>query len=250
MVAATASGNYQQVQQWMDVTSYADYMLLEFYVANTWDWGPTVNWMAGRKRETGAGFIFFAQDADMNLRGQGPPGSGNLIDGHDANTVGWGGPGDMWNAMMQYPEFKMLLADRAQKLFFNDGIFTTAKAQALFDSISAKMSTAIIAECARWGENPGVYMGQSLPNYTPTSWQNVVDLMRNHIIAGRGDVVIQQLRNAGLFPADRCADLQPARRRGLFQLFGDLERAGGNDLLHARRLRSAIARRRHLAFRS
>jgi len=51
------------------------------------------------------------------------------------------------------------------------------------------------------GVNPGVYMGQSLPNYTPTSWQNVVDLMRNHIIAGRDDVVIQQLRSAGLFPA-------------------------------------------------
>ena len=29
--------------------------------------------------------------------------------------------------MMQYPEFKMLLADRAQKFYFNDGIFTTAR---------------------------------------------------------------------------------------------------------------------------
>ena len=200
MLAAIASGDYQAVQQYMDVTNYADYMLTEFYVANTWDWSAYQNWAAARKRETGAGYVFFAWDADMDLRGQGPPGSGTTIDGHDANTVGYGGPANLWGSMIAYPEFRMLVADRAQKFYTNGGVFTTLVAQAFLDGISSQISTSIIAECARWGENPGVYMGQSLPNYTPTTWQETVDYMRNHIIAGRETVVLQQLVDAGIFP--------------------------------------------------
>ena len=44
-----ASGNYQLVQQYMDVTNYADYMLLEFYVGNTWDWTP-ISELDGRSK--------------------------------------------------------------------------------------------------------------------------------------------------------------------------------------------------------
>ena len=30
--------DYQQVQQYLDVVNYADYMLLQFYAGNDWDW--------------------------------------------------------------------------------------------------------------------------------------------------------------------------------------------------------------------
>ncbi len=201
MVAAITSGDYQSVKQYMDVTNYADYMLREFYEGNVWDWKPYQNWMAARKREPGAGFIFFPWDADNDLRGKGPPGTSTVVDGLYANSIGIGGPANLWPSMIQFPEFKMLVADRAQKFFFNGGIFTTASAQARLDSIAGQISLSILGECARWGHNPGVAMNQTLPDYTPASWQSVIDLMRNHIMAGRETVVIQQMLDAGIFPA-------------------------------------------------
>ena len=138
MVAAAAAGNYQLVQQYMDVTNYADYMIREFYVGNIWDWKPQQNWMAARKREPGAGFIFFPWDADNDLRGKGPatPINTFTIDGHDANSITIGGPANLWPSMMQFPEFKMLVADRVQKFYFNGGIFTTAMSRKPFSTAS------------------------------------------------------------------------------------------------------------------
>ena len=44
------TNNYGLVQRYMDVDSYIDYMLLNFYGGNDHDWYPSHNWIAGRKR--------------------------------------------------------------------------------------------------------------------------------------------------------------------------------------------------------
>ena len=101
--------NYERLQQYLDVANYADYMLLQFFGGNDWDWNHTQNWMAARRRESGAGFAFFSWDSDVILR---TPAT--------ANVISRGGPGNLWNLSggpKQHDEFKMLLADRATTLF-------------------------------------------------------------------------------------------------------------------------------------
>jgi len=178
MKASTA--DYEALQQYMDVVNYADYMLLQFYVGNDWDWRHSQNWMAARKREPGAGCKFFAWDSDVILR-----------TGLGANVLTKGGPGNMWGSVIQHEEFKMLLADRAQKYFFNGGMLTRDRVLADFDELASQIETTVTAECARWG----------VPrNYTPDTWREAVDWIETALVQQRTEVVIQQMRDAGILP--------------------------------------------------
>ncbi len=201
MVAST--GNYASLQQYMDVTSYADYMLLEFYGGNDWDWRGYQNWMAARKREAGAGYQFFAWDNDIKLRRD--PGT---------NIVGSrGGPADMWWSIRQHEEFRMLLADRAQKLFLDDGMLTDGRVIADLDALAARIDTSIIAETARWGRSGAVVSGCTegcyWNDYTPDVWLDELDWMKYTFVPGRATTVLGQLRTAGLFPLIDAPSLSP-----------------------------------------
>ncbi|MBN2134002.1 MAG: lamin tail domain-containing protein [Sedimentisphaerales bacterium] len=175
-----ATGDYQELTRYMDVTNYADFMLLQFYGGNDWDWRSYQNWMAARKREEGAGFKFFCWDSDMVLRR-----------GLNANVVNLGGPGDMWNSVKQHEEFRMLLADRAQKHFFNDGTLTRDRVLAQFEELAGQIEASIVAETARWGQSQG---------YTPATWRENLGTVRSDIVAQRTEIVIDQMRSAGVFP--------------------------------------------------
>ena len=178
MVAS--KGDYQVLQQYMDVVNYADYMLLNFYAGNDWDWRHWQNWMAARKREPGAGYKFIAWDNDVILR-----------TGPDANVIANGGPGNLWGAIGAHGEFRMLLADRAQKYFFNDGMLTPGRVLADIDDLAALIRNTIVPETARWGISKG---------YTPDTWQQAVDWIKTTFVPGRTDVVVEQMRTAGLLP--------------------------------------------------
>ena len=134
---------YDAVKSYLDVENYADYLLLQFYGGNDWDWRPESNWMGARKREPGAGFKFFAWDSDLILR-----------NGALANNVYYGGPGFLWTlngGVRQYPEFRRLLAERAQEYFFDGGMFTDERLRSDMDAFVEQLSASIIPETARWG---------------------------------------------------------------------------------------------------
>ncbi|NQU21445.1 MAG: lamin tail domain-containing protein, partial [Candidatus Nealsonbacteria bacterium] len=190
MVGVT--GNYDSLQQYMDVVNYADYMVLQFYGGNDWDWNTYQNWMAARERKPGAGYKFFAWDSDMIFRR-----------GLNANVINRGGPGNMWATIKQHEEFKILLADRAQRYFFNDGLLTPDRVSEDFRGLATLIQSSIIAETARWGRS-GAY--GSSPGYTPATWQGNLDTMLAGIIAGRTDVVVQQMRSASVFPSINAPD--------------------------------------------
>ena len=171
--------DYQQLQQYMDVVNYADYLLVNYYVGNDWDWKSYQNWIAARKRQDGAGFKFFCWDNDVIMR-----------TGYNANVINKGGPGNMAGAVKQHEEFRLLLADRAQKYYFNNGLFTHDRVTAQLDELAGQIEKTIIPECARWG------IPQS---YTPDTWQTALDWVTGWI-EQRTEIVIQQMRDANVFP--------------------------------------------------
>ena len=127
--------NYGVIEDYMDIDSYIDYMLLNFYGGNEHDWYPQHNWVAGRKREAGGKFKFFMWDNDfLNRRG------GNSSTGSTANTTDNGGPGNLISALIQHEEFKIRLADRAQKHFFNGGMLTPERVKADFTKLAQGIS--------------------------------------------------------------------------------------------------------------
>ena len=182
MVAS--AGNYNTLRQYMDMVNYADYMVLQFYCGNDWDWNHYQNWMAARKRQTNAGYKFFAWDSDMVLRR-------NV----NANVINRGGPADMWDDVRQHAEFRMLLGDRAQRVFFNGGMLTPERVVPDLDAIAAEMEQSMVAETARWGNR------SSFGDYTPATWQTELDKVRTGYVPPRTGIVIQQMRDAGVFPS-------------------------------------------------
>ncbi len=186
--------NYDIVQDYMDLDSYIDYMLLNFYGGNEHDWYPQHNWVAGRKREPGGKFKFFMWDNDfLNRRG------GNATTGSTANTTDNGGPGNLLSALTQHEEFKIRLADRTQKHFFNGGMLTKERVKADFTELAERVSLTIIPETARWAAKAVEFEPRN-PFYTPDTFQSSVDWIVDVNAETRSDVVIRQMRTAGIFP--------------------------------------------------
>jgi hypothetical protein len=177
---------YEAVKQYLDVVNYADYVLMQWFAGNNVDWRFESNWMAARKREPGAGFKFFAWDSDVMLR-----------TGLDVDIVNFGGPGFLWTlngGVQQYPEFRQLLAERAQLYFFGDGMFTPERLRQDIDELAEQIRLSVIGETARWGSGL----------YTPDSWEAAIEWVKDTYAPEEGptrtDVVLEQMRRAGYFP--------------------------------------------------
>ena len=177
------TNNYDIVKEYMNIDNYIDYMLLNFYGGNDHDWYSMHNWVAGRKREAGGKFMFFIWDNDFLFR--------RLYD----TTIDNGGPASMFSRLTQHEEFKMRLADRAQKHFFNDGMLTPARVQADFTELTDRIARTIILEYARWSQ------AGSGGSFTPDTLQQSVDWIKFDWGDIRTDMVIQQMRTAGIFPS-------------------------------------------------
>ncbi|NIP98477.1 MAG: hypothetical protein GWO24_35740, partial [Akkermansiaceae bacterium] len=97
-------------------------------------------WSAASRKVPEAAYKFFAWDSDVLIRTT-----------LNANVINRGGPENMWSSVRRHPEFRMLLADRAQKFFFNGGMLTSDRVIAQLDELAARIESPIIAETARWG---------------------------------------------------------------------------------------------------
>ena len=171
--------DYEEIEKRLDVVNYADYVLLQFFAGNRIDWRHDANWMAARRRPDGK-FLFFAWDNDMMLR-----------IGPHTDIVNYGGPGFLWTlngGLRQYPEFLDVLAERAAIHFADGGALSDQRLQESMDAFIEELSLPIIAETARWGFD-----------YTPNDWLGAIDDIKT-LYTGRGDVVMEQMRHAGLIP--------------------------------------------------
>jgi hypothetical protein len=188
----TTLAQYQNIQQWLDVTNLADYMMLNFYTC-TVDW-PWQNWNALRKREPGAQFRIIVWDAEYTL--ETPPWVPI-----DRTTVGTAGneadsPARLYNQLRQNAEWRLLFADRAQKFFFNNGVLTTNQTIPRFLNLCDVIDRAIVCESARWGD----VVRTSQPYTRNVEWLTEKQRLLTNFFAGRTDLVIQQLKNAQLYP--------------------------------------------------
>lgn len=171
---------YTNLSQYLNVPNFINYMLVNFYAANT-DW-PWHNWNAARRQLPGAGFHFFSWDAEWTF------GIGNDVN-TDRTGLSDGSPGRLYAALRAHPEFRRLFGDLAQKHLFNGGALTPAAADARWVNRSTQINRAIVPESARWGGGN-----------TRQTWLSAESAVRGWF-PQRANILINQLRNAGLYPA-------------------------------------------------
>ena len=127
----------------------------------------------------GVPFKFMIKDADGYLR---PASSGKA--GHP-------GPLNVMSEMRGGPggeDFRMLVADRIHKHFFNDGAFTPFQNIRRLRVRTAEARLGFISESARWGFR------------SPNSWESYqANLMNNHF-RGLTDTMVSRFKSNGMYP--------------------------------------------------
>jgi hypothetical protein len=170
----------------LDVDNYIDYMFSNFW-GGTGDW-PGHNYYAGCRRPPNAtGFKFFNWDSE-----------GAIIIWSDLNanvTNVRDGAAIPYAALRQNPDFCLLFGDHAQKHLFNNGPGTFGASYARYKKLADEVELAIIAESARWGDQ------SSATPYTQADWRKIRDYILGTYMPQRPAIVLNQLKNAGLYPA-------------------------------------------------
>ncbi len=183
----------------LDVTNYIDYLIINLWGGN-WDW-PWKNWWAGRERsDNSTGFKFYCWDYENTI--------GNNLNRSPLNknalNNNFSQVGLPHQSLKQNAEYRLLFADHVHKFFFNGGILTPESLIARYANLAAGVERAIVAESARWGDQ------HRHPPLTLEEWYDRDlnyndgragrDWILNYYIPQRSDIVLQQFRNAGLYP--------------------------------------------------
>ncbi|RME94878.1 MAG: hypothetical protein D6766_04745, partial [Verrucomicrobia bacterium] len=112
--------NYQEVGRMLDLTNFADYLLVNIY-ANTGDW-PHNNWRAARERRPGEKFFFIPWDAEWSY-GYKQGVADNIFKDQLQRPSGNSGPEIrilFWK-LNDNPEWRLFFADRCHKHLYHGG---------------------------------------------------------------------------------------------------------------------------------
>ena len=86
-------------------------------------------------------------------------------------------------------------ADRVYKQFFNKGVFTVDAVTERLSKRVTEVSASVVAESARWGD------AQRTIPYTFDDWDTEIKSLYNQYFPLRTDIVLNQLKKAGLYPS-------------------------------------------------
>ncbi len=187
-----------QYVDYLDIDNYIGYMLLNFFVGNR-DW-PSHNWYAAMNRAEPTGWKCFSWDAEWVI---------GMNSGVNDNQTGISGYlCEPYARLRSNPEFCLAFADYAQKAFFDGGpLYVDAanpqwdptrpernRPAALYAELADWIEEAMLCESARWGD-----VGGGAP-YRIDQWRSQRDWVLNTYMRQRSAIVLEQLRNAGLYP--------------------------------------------------
>jgi len=194
----------------VNMNNLIDYMQLIFYTGNfdapvsafMQNTGPNNYYAIDKRDDRSTGFIFFAHDSEHTLmigpeagRGIGIQENRVQIPGMSVGAFNKFHPQWLHYKLSSNVEYKMRFADRVYRNFFNNGVFTPEVAIERFQKRAAEITKAIIGESARWGD------AQRAVPYTFEDWNIEINSLYNQYFPLRTDIVINQLKIAGLYPS-------------------------------------------------
>jgi hypothetical protein len=181
---ATAVG-YSELRRYVDVDNLIDYMLVNIH-AGTLDWDRN-NWFAARLREPGAGFKFFSWDAEQSME---------KVTSKRIGVSNPGQPSAFYSRLRGNAEFRVLFGDHVHRHFFEDGALSRERSVDRFMARADEIARALVAESARWGDA----RRQTDPLTRDEHWLKEMEWMRLAYLPQRSARVLEQLREAGLYP--------------------------------------------------
>ena len=178
---------YQNIQEYIDVDNFFDYMILNHWGINTdWDYH---NWYATRKREPGAPFRFFSWDAEFILAYFGSNYEEAVYD-----QSSYPHPRHIFHQLIVNENAKMRFADRVQCNCYGDGALTPQNTVKHYEELADKVKNISVAETARWGDATGIQYNYN-DHIKPTT-----DNLVNNRLPVRTDELLTLYRTRGAIP--------------------------------------------------
>jgi len=171
----------------LDMTNYIDYLILNYCVNNE-DWPWNNYWFARKRTADSTGFKFYSWDSEISLYL--PPRAHMELN----RTTDFRDVGQFHGHLIQNNEYRMFFADRVHHHLFNNGILTPEYMSRLYLDIADQVEMPIICESARWGDM------HHHPPLNQDDWYDMRDWLLENFFQQRYDIVLQQLKNAGLYP--------------------------------------------------
>ncbi len=178
---------YATMLEFIDPVQFSDYLIVNWYAGNT-DW-PANNWYANVQYPAGRN-LFFVWDGEQTWN------DGAQIQlGPDAEA---GAPypnviKQVFQALLANADFRLLFADRLYRQLQPDGALSDEHAMQRWQTITAPLATAIVAESARWGD------ARDPDPITVTDWQQASANVLQQMV-GNGDKLLTLARVAGYYP--------------------------------------------------
>ncbi len=200
----------------LDLDNLIDFMSVIFYTGN-FD-SPTAVFMQNKKannfyaiddrNDKSEGFKFFVHDAEHSLFDEAhSPGIGLFEDRVNIGTrtdalrmevsdITRFHPQWIHFRLSDNPEYRIRFADRAWRHFSDTGVFAPVKALDRLEKRISEADIAVVAESARWGDA----RRSGTPYTKDKNWIPEINKIRNRFIPDRTRIVINQLKQAGLYP--------------------------------------------------
>jgi hypothetical protein len=188
--------NYQEMQRYLDVSQFADYLILCWYM-RSWDW-PDYNWFAGHRVNPPSPMMFFLWDSELTWE-SGPDAAAWVHrrfradkTANEPNMVG------IWHSLRRSKDFMSLFADRVYRHCFNGGALTEGNATARWRLLNEFIEEAVVAESARWGD-ARKELGATTRTRDNTFYpevERVAERMRGNV-----EQFIDVLRHEGYYPS-------------------------------------------------
>lgn len=163
-------GHYAHLESLLDMTAFADYLLIQLYVGNV-DW-PSNNWTAARERSEGSPFRFYTWDMEAAF--------GNVAVSNFTTSLRGGGLNGeespvarLYRAVRANAQFRELLAHRAAHHLSEGGALGTENLTTRYEELRARMA----------GVLPGIST-----------------FIRDEWIPQRKPILLEQLAAEGLYP--------------------------------------------------
>lgn len=188
----TNAATWQQVTNLLDVTNFADYMLVNYYGANA-DWDRASNWYAGRRRDPPGRYQFFVWDGERTLEQV----TDDRMDFDDDQS-----PSRLFQKLKENQEFRALFAERIRRHCHGAGALTPPRAADRFRKLADNLDLAIVAESARWGSYRNDfhrYKEGPYERYTRNEhWRPEIQRLLNVYFPQRTEAFLRILERRGL----------------------------------------------------
>lgn len=176
----------------LDLDSFIDFVLINHFIDNTdWFFG---NALAVRKRDPDGKFIFLVYDAEATFGAHefhfDYLDTAVLVRRYTSSFT----PMHLFHQIRLEPEFRVRIADRIQRHYFNGGALTVENARRRWLDLARELEPAIVAEAARWGDRNE----EGVTRTREGDWRPEIDRVADSFFEERTELLMQYYRGEQL----------------------------------------------------